>query len=229
MKRYLSYLLTGILSILLLSCSEKNEDSKRLFTVTFNSMGGTEIASIKVEEGMFIIKPEDPTLEDNTFEGWFIDEEYGKEWNFEKDVVTRDITLYAKWTATSPSDIKKEDLLGYWVMTNSCYLEYDKNGELIVEDCGSTGETGDFFNLKFEENGIYHDISPYDGEQSTGLYTLDTKNKTLTLDLDEEHQNQSIYSILELNKESLAIQLKENLDEGGYYIDKRYLKKEKEM
>lgn len=55
------------------------------------------------------------------------------------------------------------------------------------------------------------------------------KNKTLTLDLDEEHKKQSIYSILELNKESLVIQLKENLDEGGYYIDTRYLKKEKEM
>lgn len=229
MKKYLSYLLTGILSILLLSCSEDKQDSETVFTVTFNSMGGTEIASIKVKDGMLITKPDDPTLKSNTFDGWFIDEEYSKQWDFEKDVVTKDITLYAKWTVTSPSDIKEEDLLGYWIMTNSCYLEYDKNGEQIVEDCGSTGETGDFFNLKFEENGIYHNIDPYDGEQSTGLYTLDAKNKTLTLDLDEEHKKQSIYSILELNKESLVIQLKENLDEGGYYIDTRYLKKEKEM
>lgn len=59
MKKYLSYLLTGILSILLLSCSEDKQDSETVFTVTFNSMGGTEIASIKVKDGMLITKPDD--------------------------------------------------------------------------------------------------------------------------------------------------------------------------
>ena len=134
MKKYLSYLLAGILSILMLSCSEDNQDSETVFTVTFNSMGGTEIASIKVKEGMFIIKPDDPTLESNSFDGWFIDEEYSKQWDFEKDVVTKDITLYAKWTVTSSTDIQEEDLLGYWTMIKSHYREYNMNGELKIDE-----------------------------------------------------------------------------------------------
>lgn len=228
MKKYLSYLLAGILSILLLSCSEDNQDSETVFTVTFNSMGGTEIASIKVKEGMFIIKPEDPTLENNSFDGWFIDEEYSKQWDFEKDIVTKDITLYAKWTVTSSTDIQEEkDLLGYWIMIKSHYREYNTIGGLEIDEWDLTGDTGDFFNLKFEENGIYRDISPYpDGEQSAGLYAFDAKNKILILDVNEEYEHQSTFNVLELNEENLVIELTENID-NGYYIDTRYFEREK--
>lgn len=228
MKKYLSYLLAGILSILMLSCSEDNQDSETVFTVTFNSMGGTEIASIKVKEGMFIIKPDDPTLESNSFDGWFIDEEYSKQWDFEKDVVTKDITLYAKWTVTSSTDIQEEDLLGYWTMIKSHSREYNMNGELEIDEWDLTGNTGDFFNLKFEENGIYHDISPYpDGGQSAGLYVFNAKNKILILDVNEEYEHQSTFDVLELNEENLVIELKESIDNGYYYIDTRYFEREK--
>lgn len=211
----------------MLSCSEDNQDSETVFTVTFNSMGGTEIASIKVKEGMFIIKPDDPTLESNSFDGWFIDEEYSKQWDFEKDVVTKDITLYAKWTVTSSTDIQEEDLLGYWTMIKSHYREYNMNGELKIDEWDLTGDTGDFFNLKFEENGIYRDISPYNDGESAGLYVFNAKNKILILDVNEEYEHQSTFDVLELNEENLVIELKESIDNGYYYIDTRYFEREK--
>lgn len=228
MKKYLSYLLTGILSILMLSCSENDQNSKNVFTVTFNSMGGTEIVSVEVEKGMLITKPDDPTLENNTFEGWFTDEDYGKEWNFEKDVVTKDITLYAKWAVTSSTDIKEETLLGYWKMEKAHYCYYDKFGVLLSDAWNLTGDDGDFFDLKFEENGIYHDISPYeDDDEGIGHYSFDKKNRILKLDIETEHA--STFKILELNEESLILEYKEGIVGEDYFIDTRYFKREKEI
>jgi uncharacterized repeat protein (TIGR02543 family) len=70
----------------------------RRWAVTFNSMGGSSVASITVANGARIEKPADPTNEDYVFSGWFKDEERTSEWNFAVDTVTANITLYAKWT-----------------------------------------------------------------------------------------------------------------------------------
>ncbi len=64
-------------------------------TVRFDSDGGTEIPSVKIERGEKITKPENPTKEHYVFGGWFVQD---KEWAFESDTVTEDVTLKAKWT-----------------------------------------------------------------------------------------------------------------------------------
>lgn len=68
------------------------------YTVIFDSKGGSEVsqAGVKFEEK--ITKPADPTKEGYTFAGWFKETTLGNEWNFDNDVVTANITLYAKWT-----------------------------------------------------------------------------------------------------------------------------------
>ncbi len=78
------------------------DDIPDSFTVTFDSNGGSAVASATVEEGGKVTKPADPTKaedEDYTyaFAGWYNGE---TAWNFETDVVTADVTLTAKWTAT---------------------------------------------------------------------------------------------------------------------------------
>ena len=65
------------------------------YTVTFESNGGSEISSVDVASGEKVTKPADPTRSGYEFKGWY--KEDGTEWNFDKDVVTADITLYAKW------------------------------------------------------------------------------------------------------------------------------------
>lgn len=63
------------------------------YTVTFNSNGGTNVASQTVTEGGKATKPANPTKENNTFIGWFNGE---TEYNF-NNPVNSNITLTAKW------------------------------------------------------------------------------------------------------------------------------------
>ena len=67
------------------------------FTVTFNSNGGSTVESLKVNENTTLTKPADPTKEGYLFDGWYIDESYTLEWDFNTFVVVTNITLYAKW------------------------------------------------------------------------------------------------------------------------------------
>jgi uncharacterized repeat protein (TIGR02543 family) len=67
------------------------------FTVTFESNGGSEVASQTVEYGKNVTEPAPPVLEGFTFSGWYKDAELLEAWNFAGDLITHDTTLYAKW------------------------------------------------------------------------------------------------------------------------------------
>ena len=65
--------------------------------VTFNSNGGSVVASQYVVKNQLATAPSQPTNGTNTFLGWYSDSALTTPWNFSTDVVTSDITLYAKW------------------------------------------------------------------------------------------------------------------------------------
>lgn len=75
------------------------------YTVTFDSKGGSKVDPVKVEEGGKVEEPEAPTREHYIFDGWFIDESMQTEFDFAKDIVDSDITLYAKWKPDSSGDV----------------------------------------------------------------------------------------------------------------------------
>ena len=71
--------------------------------VIFDSAGGTEIAMQTVAYGEKIEKPIDPTKPNSSryeysFDGWYLGE---REWDFERDTVSENITLTAKWKVES--------------------------------------------------------------------------------------------------------------------------------
>jgi len=68
----------------------------RIFTVTFNSQGGSAIASQSVTGGTTAAVPTDPTYTGYTFKGWYTDAAGTTKYVFEKPV-TDNITIYAKW------------------------------------------------------------------------------------------------------------------------------------
>ena len=70
---------------------------KDTYKVKFDSNGGSEVSSVDVASGEKVTKPAEPTKSGYEFKGWYKDEALTKEWDFENDVVTADITLYAKW------------------------------------------------------------------------------------------------------------------------------------
>lgn len=67
------------------------------FTITFDSKGGTDVASQNQMYGQLLEVPEPPTREGYTFTGWYKDYGCYELWNVEEDTVETDMTLYAGW------------------------------------------------------------------------------------------------------------------------------------
>lgn len=80
------------------------------YTVTFNSQGGTSVASQTIASGGKVTKPADPTKKDYEFAGWYKEADCKTAWDFAKDTVTANTTLYAKWTekGNKPDEDKTE-------------------------------------------------------------------------------------------------------------------------
>ncbi len=81
-----------------ISESQRNDE---LFTVKFESDGGSAVNAVTVKSGEKIPEPKSPvkaTLEKQyAFKGWYYQ---NKKWDFENDVVTENIVLTAKWELT---------------------------------------------------------------------------------------------------------------------------------
>ena len=74
------------------------------YTVTFDSNGGSTIASQSIVSGNKATKPDDPTKEGFTFDGWYSDAELTAKFDF-NTAITKNTTLYAKWNeVSSPSE-----------------------------------------------------------------------------------------------------------------------------
>lgn len=78
------------------------------YDVHFNTNGGSEIASIKVEEGKTIQKPSAPQKLGYYFVGWYYDFECTILYNFDTKM-NRNMTLYAAWEAMPISIIVNLD------------------------------------------------------------------------------------------------------------------------
>ena len=73
------------------------------FTVSFNSNGGSDVASQTVNPWEKATKPANPTRSNYTFKGWFSDKALTTEWDFSSNTVTKNTTLYAKWEQNKSS------------------------------------------------------------------------------------------------------------------------------
>ena len=67
------------------------------FTITFDSKGGTDVASQNQMYGELLEVPEDPTREGYEFTGWYVDASCDIIWNEELRTIESDVTLYAGW------------------------------------------------------------------------------------------------------------------------------------
>ena len=69
-----------------------------IYTVSFNSQGGTEVTPItNILYGTKISEPVSPTRNRFVFGGWYRDSSYVQRYYFTTDVVTSSMILYAKW------------------------------------------------------------------------------------------------------------------------------------
>ncbi len=70
------------------------------YTVTFLSLGGSEVPSTATQYDATISAPADPARPGYTFSGWYKEAACQNAWNFATEKVTQNITLYARWTST---------------------------------------------------------------------------------------------------------------------------------
>ena len=98
------------LTVTLVCVLRENPDI--MHTVTFNSNGGTEVASLSVPHNGKIEEPVKPIRLGYTFDGWYKDGSFDKQWRFNSDRVTEDITLYAKWSYDATEGLKLELVAG---------------------------------------------------------------------------------------------------------------------
>lgn len=107
--------ITGVVLAIVLTHPKQIEDN--LFTVTFNSNGGSAVESLKLEAGEDITRPTDPTKEMFTFDKWYSDKALTSPFDFDNEKMPEhDITLYANW-------IPEESVL----------VSFDANGGLFPD------------------------------------------------------------------------------------------------
>jgi len=92
-------------------CKDPKEkpNEEETFTVIFNSNGGSEVTAQTVKANGKATEPVPvPALEGYFFAGWYTDNQtFSNLWNFAENVVTSDITLYAKWDEIVECDKSK--------------------------------------------------------------------------------------------------------------------------
>ncbi|MEY9974480.1 putative repeat protein (TIGR02543 family) [Lysinibacillus sp. RC46] len=119
----------------------KDNVSEGSYIVTFDSNGGSEIPSQTVAYKALVKAPSNPKKDGYTFIGWYKNKEFIKAWNFKKDVVTEDLTLYARWMKESKGcDIAFKDIDHNWAkdiikeIANRCIIKGYPDGTFRPND-----------------------------------------------------------------------------------------------
>jgi uncharacterized repeat protein (TIGR02543 family) len=79
-------------------------------SVEFDSMEGSAVQTQTVAYGEKAVKPQDPSRDGFVFAGWYKEDGYIHEWNFQTETVTADIMLFAKWNVRVTITFEKSDV-----------------------------------------------------------------------------------------------------------------------
>ncbi|MBR1677256.1 MAG: InlB B-repeat-containing protein [Clostridia bacterium] len=135
---------------------------KNTYTVTFNSNGGTQIDSQKVNYKELAQKPENPTKLGATFSCWCKDVDCKQSFDFHNDLITKDITLYAYFTV------------------NGIEIEFNTDGGNEIEKVGIEAGKSLGEKLRTPEKAGYTFKGWYVGDTRIYSNTVLYENATLT-------------------------------------------------
>lgn len=74
------------------------------YKVEFNAKGGSKVSAKKAWPQQKVSKPANPKRKGYQFAGWYSNKNCTEKWNFDRDTVSGNITLYAKWTKVKVGD-----------------------------------------------------------------------------------------------------------------------------
>lgn len=166
--------------------NSSSDSSVAIYTVDFESNGGSEVESQQVKEGGKVKRPDDPEKAEYYFSDWYADEALENVWNFAEDTVSSDTTLYAKWEAMPADSVVVKF---YWnfegAPDNGCVTQVVDKGSRTTapEDIEREGftfkgwftEDGKEFSRtdRFETNTNYY-------AKWEGMFTFEAEDTQLT-------------------------------------------------
>lgn len=122
---------------------QNKETTAQSYKITFDSRGGSPVDSVEVLAGQTAAVPESPEKEGFHFAGWCFDQEGFGMYDFD-NLVTGDITLYARWLDASAENctITFDSGGGTGEMPE---ITVDKGTDYVLPECNFTGPDGKEF------------------------------------------------------------------------------------
>ena len=182
MKKVLVLLLCALAVFAIVSCKNdpKPEPTPETFKVTFDSQGGTAVAAATVEKDAKVAKPADPTKIGAEFGGWFTEATCVNAYNFDT-AVTKDFTLYAKWTAVTLKNVAKV------TMTKGYEEDKDNNDRFQLTFSDVVLKKGDVVTFKFRSTRPFdYGFSLRDNKDAQKVIYYNTKVPGLTSKPDDD-------------------------------------------
>lgn len=221
------FVLSGVIA--LSGCNKNNADNEEgknpVYTITFDSKGGSEVSPITAKAGEAISAPEKPTKTDFAFSGWYESSDGGVTLSETEFAFTympaKDITLYAKW---------QDAVIGSWETYQVVMPPETEGGEETVVNVGEefafigTTLTEDLFRLTVEKtsltltmtmgestmsdsatytkiDGVYVASLTIMGDTVYTVTTYDNENDRLSCEIrDKEGEGYNIYYKLTLKR-----------------------------
>ncbi len=127
--------------------------------VTFDSMGGSPVNSVNVNRQGYLKKPADPTKSGFIFVGWYQDYACTDPWDFATEVVTEDMTLYAKWVDGKAYNMTSQFVTRFYELCLSrspdpTGLKNWTNALLQGKQTGAQVAYGFVFSKEFQSKGV---------------------------------------------------------------------------
>lgn len=221
------FVLSGVIA--LSGCNKNNADNEEgknpVYTITFDSKGGSEVSPITAKAGEAISAPEKPVRTDFAFSGWYESSDGGVTLSETEFAFTympaKDITLYAKW---------QDAVIGNWETCQVVMPPETEGGEETVVNVGEefafigTTLTEDLFRLTVEKtsltltmtmgestmsdsatytkiDGVYVASLTIMGDTVYTVTTYDNENDRLSCEIrDKEGEGYNIYYKLTLKR-----------------------------
>ncbi len=143
------------------------------YTISFQTGGGTAVASQSVASGSLAVVPDEPEMEGYIFDGWYSDANTLMLYDFEAPV-TSSITLYAKWAEACDvtfSNQMPDDIKHLVTIPDKVYVK--KSDTMAFPAITIEGNTLSNIKLSYE-NGAEFDPNAPISEDLTLKVTIDS-------------------------------------------------------
>ena len=167
-----------------------------LYTVTFDSQGGSEVPDQLVVSGGMVDYPDAPTKTGLYFAGWYKEASCDNIWHTRLDLISGNATLYAKWNETAPkvavlcgeaasADVRAKlvstgyfsqvDIISLWEEIPSLALLKQYNAVLIYSNAST-------YDNPAEWGDVLADYADYGGGVVLAAFTFNAPGGTLGID-----------------------------------------------